>query len=150
MNGFPNTTRRRMRTETAGRSSAMRRTRHPAAGRILALWPLAVALAVTLAVGFPMLLFPLGPDQSIFAYIAHRMSMGGFPYVSAWDFKPPAIFLLYIVALHVPGAPMRDVRLFDLGMLCLTVATIYLLGQALWGSLAGGFGALLFGTAYAT
>jgi hypothetical protein len=113
-------------------------------------WPLAAALAVTLALGAPTLLFPLGPDQSIFAYIAHRISMGGFPYVTAWDQKPPAIFLLYVVALHIPAPVMRDVRVFDLGMLCLTVAAIYLLGQGIWGPAAGGFAALLYGTAYAT
>lgn len=95
-----------------------------------------------------MLLFPLGPDQAIFAYIAHHMLMGGFPYVAAWDQKPPAIYLLYVAALKFPGAQVRDVRLFDLFMLCLTLGAIYLLGLRLWGRWAGALAALLYGVAY--
>jgi hypothetical protein len=114
------------------------------------LLPLALAGAVALALGIPMLLYPFGPDQAIFAYIAHRMSMGGFPYVSAWDQKPPAIYILYLIGIHFPGPLMRNLRLFDLFMLCLTIVGIFLLGRRLWGPWAGGLGALLYAAAYTT
>lgn len=112
--------------------------------------PLMPAGIVTVALGLPTLLFPFGPDQAIFAYIAHRISMGGFPYVTAWDQKPPAIYLLYLAGIHVPGPLMRNVRIFDLFMVCLTLVAVYLLGRRLWGRWAGGFAAVLYGTAYTT
>jgi hypothetical protein len=113
-------------------------------------YPLIVAAVVSVAIGLPMLLWPFGPDQAIFAYIAHRISSGGFPYVTAWDQKPPAIYLLYVVALHFPGPMMRNVRLFDLFALVLTITSIFMLGRHLWGRWAGGFAALVYGTAYTT
>lgn len=115
-----------------------------------ALTPLLLAVAVVLALGLPTLLFPFGPDQAIFAYIAHTIRHGGFPYVDAWDQKPPAIYLIYAVALGFPGALMRDVRLFDLCATMAAMGAIYLLGRLLWGRWAGGLAALLFGTAYVT
>src|ERR1700730_9777077 len=101
-------------------------------------WPLALAGCIVLAIGAPTVLFPLGPDQAIFSYIAHRISSGGFPYVAAWDQKPPAIYLLYVVALRFPGPMMRNVRLFDLTLMCVTMAAIFVLGRRLWGKWAGG------------
>jgi hypothetical protein len=139
-----------MAVETVRPDISERGAARPACRGAARHWPLALAISASLLLGVPMLLFPLGPDQSIFAYVAHRISLGGFPYVSAWDQKPPAIFLFYLVALHFPGPLMRDVRLFDLCFLCLTLAAIYLLGQRLWGPLAGGLAALLYGTAYTT
>lgn len=113
-------------------------------------WPLAVVGLISLGIGFPMILFPFGQDQAIFAYIAHRISIGGFPYVSAWDQKPPAIYLLYVIAIHFPGPMMRNVRLFDLFMLCLALSAIYLLAWQIWGRVAAAFAALLYGAAYTT
>jgi 4-amino-4-deoxy-L-arabinose transferase-like glycosyltransferase len=118
--------------------------------RFFRLWPLAVAILVTLALGVPTLLFPLGPDQAIFAYIAHRISGGGFPFVDAWDQKPPGIYLLYVIALHLPGAIMRDVRIFDLLTTFATLGCIYLLAGFLWNRAAAFFAALLYGVAYTT
>jgi hypothetical protein len=112
--------------------------------------PLALAIGISVLLGIPTLLFPFGPDQAIFAYIAHRMSLGGFPYVAAWDQKPPAIYLLYLIGIHFPGPMMRNVRLFDLSMLCLTVSALFLLGRLLWGRWAGGLAGLLYGVAYTT
>ncbi len=139
-----------MATTTLEARPAVRGGRPPFPSAHVCHWPLAAALVITVALGVPMLLFPLGPDQSIFAYIAHRISIGGFPYVDAWDQKPPAIFLLYVIALHIPAPLMRNVRIFDLGMVCLTVIAIYLLAQELWSPLAGGLAAAAYGTAYAT
>jgi hypothetical protein len=113
-------------------------------------WPLLLAGGVVLALGVPMLLWPFGPDQGIFAYIAHTILHGGFPYVDAWDQKPPAIYLVYAVALNFPGALMRNVRLFDVVVLGLTLGALFLLARQLWGRWAGGWAALLYGAAYTT
>jgi len=118
--------------------------------RAVCAWPLALAGGIVLILGIPTVLFPLGPDQAIFAYIAHRISLGGFPYVTAWDQKPPAIYLLYVIAIHFPGPMMRNVRIFDLFMLCLTLAAIYLLAGRIWSRVAAFWAALLYGSAYTT
>ncbi|HTE86177.1 MAG TPA: glycosyltransferase family 39 protein [Dehalococcoidia bacterium] len=118
--------------------------------RALCAWPLALAGCIVLALGLPTILFPLGPDQAIFSYIAHRISLGGFPYVSAWDQKPPAIYLLYIIGIHFPGPVMRNVRLFDLCMLGLTLSAIYLFAHKIWNRTAAFSAALLYGSAYTT
>jgi len=112
--------------------------------------PLLLALTAALLLGIPMLLFPFGPDQAIFAYIAHRMTLGGFPYVSAWDQKPPAIYVLYLIGIHFPGPMMRNLRLFDLVMLGFTVSALFLLGRLLWGRWPGGLAGLLYAVAYTT
>ena len=117
---------------------------------LLRLWPLATAILVTLALGLPNVLFPLGPDQAIFAYIAHRISGGGFPFVDAWDQKPPGIYLVYVIAMHVPGPMMRNVRIFDLFMTFVTLGCIYLLAGYLWNRATAFFAALLYGVAYTT
>src|SRR5580704_17520304 len=82
--------------------------------------PLLLAVVVSLALGVPTVLFPYGPDKASFAYIAHRMTLGGFSYVTAWDQKPPAIYFIYLIGIHFPGPLMRNMRLFDLLVLCLT------------------------------
>lgn len=112
--------------------------------------PLAIAGVIVLTLGIPTVLFPFGPDQAIFAYIGHHILKGGFPYVDAWDQKPPAIYLLYALALKFPGPFMRNVRLFDLCVLALTLSALFLLGRHLWGRWAGGLAALLYGSAYVT
>jgi hypothetical protein len=113
-------------------------------------WPLVLAGCIVLALGAPTVLFPLGPDQAIFAYIAHRISLGGFPYVAAWDQKPPAIYLLYVLAIHFPGPFMRNVRMFDLVMLALTMSALFLLAGQLWNRAAAFGAALLYGSSYVT
>ncbi|MGI8554652.1 MAG: ArnT family glycosyltransferase [Dehalococcoidia bacterium] len=113
-------------------------------------WPLFLAGAIVLALGLPMILFPFGPDQAIFAYIGHRILHGGFPYIDAWDQKPPLIYLLYALALKFPGTLMRSVRLFDFLVLGLTMAALFLVARRLWSRWAGSLAALLYGAAYVT
>lgn len=56
------------------------------------LWAL---LALLLALRVPSLVQPLGPDQSLYAYVAQDLGRGGWPYLDAWDQKPPGIHLIY-------------------------------------------------------
>ena len=57
--------------------------------------------------------FGYGRDQGIYATVAGAIARGGAPYLDAWDFKPPAIFLVYAFArLFGPG--MLAVRLVEL------------------------------------
>lgn len=54
-----------------------------------------VVLALLLALRVPSLVQPLGPDQSLYAYVAQEVGRGGWPYLDAWDQKPPGIHLIY-------------------------------------------------------
>lgn len=57
--------------------------------------------------------FGYGRDQGIYATVAGAMARGGAPYLDAWDFKPPAIFVVYGVA-RLFGSGMLAVRLVEL------------------------------------
>lgn len=58
-------------------------------------------LALLLALRVPSLVQPLGPDQSLYAYVAQEIDRGGWPYLDAWDQKPPGIHLIYAMLLAV-------------------------------------------------
>ena len=60
-----------------------------------------VLIALLLAVRVPSLVQPLGPDQSLYAYVAQEIGRGGWPYLDAWDQKPPGVHLVYAALLDV-------------------------------------------------
>lgn len=71
---------------------------------------LALAAVASLA-GFALLLgYEYGRDQGIYATVAGAIVRGGAPYLDAWDFKPPAIFVVYAAARAVFGPGMTPVR----------------------------------------
>jgi hypothetical protein len=110
-------------------------------------------LPVLLGVGLlalPTLAFPFGPDQAIFATIGQAINRGGFPYVDAWDQKPPAIYLLYALALRLPGPLMMRVRLFDLLWTGGALIALFFLLRHLWNARAAVFGTALMGAVYFT
>ena len=113
-------------------------------------WPYAVvALAVT-ALYLPMLEFPFGSDQAIFAEIGRTMWRGGVPYVDAWDQKPPAIYAIYALGIRGPLGLMRNLRVFDLAWLLATCLVLVELGRRWWSLPAGAIAGVLYGAVYAT
>jgi hypothetical protein len=113
-------------------------------------WPLLpVLLGVTL-LALPTLAYPFGPDQAIFATIGRAINQGRFPYVDAWDQKPPAIYLLYALALRLPGPMMQRVRLFDLLWTLATMIALYEMARTFWNIRAATFASLLYGAIYFT
>ncbi len=121
-----------------------------AARVIAAYWPLVpVLLGVTL-LALPTLSYPFGPDQSIFATIGDAINHGRFPYIDAWDQKPPAIYLLYALALRLPGPLMQRVRLLDLLWTLATLIVLYELARVMWSARAATFASLLYGAVYYT
>lgn len=115
-----------------------------------AYWPLVPVLLGVGLLGLPTLAYPFGSDQAIFAAIADAINRGGFPYVDAWDQKPPGIYLLYAVALRLPGPLMQRVRVFDFMWTLATIAVLYELARSLWNVRAATCAALLYGVAYFT
>lgn len=107
-------------------------------------------VAICVLIALPTLNFPFGPDQAIFATIGQTISRGGFPYTDAWDQKPPAIFLIYAVAIHGPFSFMRNVRIFDIAWMAVTVLLLIELGRRWWSARAGMTAGLLYGAIYTT
>jgi len=51
-----------------------------------------------------------GRDQGIYAVVADTVLRGGMPYRDAWDFKPPGIFFVYIIAHLLFGSNEWSIR----------------------------------------
>jgi hypothetical protein len=113
-------------------------------------WPYALVALAVAAVYWPMLEYPFGPDQAIFAEIGRTIWRGDFPYVAAWDQKPPAIYFIYAIGIHGPLGLMRNLRAFDLAWLLATCLVLMELGRRWWSLPAGAFAGFLYGAVYAT
>ena len=109
----------------------------------------AVAAAVLL-IGLPTVILPFGPDQAIFATIGKTISDGGYPYLDAWDQKPPGIYLIYAAGIHGPLGIMRNLRVFDLAWAAATVVVLVELGRRWWSLRAGVIAGLVYGAVYVT
>ena len=90
----------------------------------------------------PLLTYPLGRDQGVFACVADIISRGGVPYRDAWEMKPPGIFYLFRASFALFGRSMLAPRLLDLIWTLATAAAIYALGRRLLSSWAGLAGAV--------
>lgn len=60
-----------------------------------------------------ILLMGFGRDQGIYAVVADAVLSGGMPYRDAWDFKPPGIYLVYILAQGLFGSNEWSIRLVE-------------------------------------
>jgi hypothetical protein len=65
----------------------------------------------------PLLGYPLGRDQSVFAYVAREWTRGGLPYRDVFDHKPPGVYAVYALARAVGGAGGWPVRVLELAAL---------------------------------
>jgi hypothetical protein len=74
------------------------------------LWLAGTALVSGLVL---MLGFGFGRDQGIYAVVGEAVTRGSLPYRDAWDFKPPAIFLVYALARALGGPGMLPVRMLE-------------------------------------
>ncbi|MEX2028613.1 MAG: glycosyltransferase family 39 protein [Candidatus Curtissbacteria bacterium] len=68
-------------------------------------------------------------DEGIFAAVARNLNMGGTLYQSAWDNKPPMIYLTYGATFQAFGVSMFSLRLLTLCVVLITAAAIYEIGQ---------------------
>jgi hypothetical protein len=107
-------------------------------------------VVLVLVVGLPTLILPFWPDQAIFSMIGKSIGEGGFPYVDAWDQKPPSIYFIYTIAIRGPLGVMQNVRVFDLAWTAATVLVLVELGRRWWDLRAGVIAGLGFGVVYFT
>lgn len=58
--------------------------------------------------------YEYGRDQGIYATVAGAIARGGAPYLDAWDFKPPGVFVVYALARGLFGPGMGALRVLEL------------------------------------
>lgn len=105
---------------------------------------LLLSLAAGAALLSPLLAYPFGRDQGVFATAADVLARGGVPYRDFWDVKPPGIFCLYWVSFALFGRSMLAPRLLDLLWMLATAGAIAYLGRRLLSPWAGAAGAFFF------
>lgn len=93
-------------------------------------WVAVLVIGLTLA-ALPVLTYPMGRDQGMYANIARAILHGGLPYIDAWDIKPPAIYYIYAVDIAIFGGGSAALRVVDLLTVPLTLVGIYWLGKRL-------------------
>lgn len=87
---------------------------------------LGLILFVTFLMRFPSLFEPFWyGDEGIFAAVARNLNFGGVLYQSAWDNKPPMIYLTYATIFNFFGVSMFSLRLITAIVVMATTACIY-------------------------
>ena len=112
-------------------------------------WALAAA-ALGLILALPVLTYPLGRDQGMYANIAQAIRAGGLPFLDMWDIKPPAIYYIYAGGISLFGATPAGLRAIDLVATPFTLFALYHLTAALAGVRAARWAMLLFPVFYFT
>src|SRR5690606_6386058 len=112
-------------------------------------WALAAA-ALGLILALPVLTYPLGRDQGMYANIAQAIRAGGLPFIDMWDVKPPAIYYIYAGGISLFGATTPGLRAIDLAVKPLTLFALYHLTAAFAGRRAARWAMLLFPVFYFT
>ncbi|MBK9124598.1 MAG: glycosyltransferase family 39 protein [Chloroflexi bacterium] len=112
-------------------------------------WALAAA-ALGIVLALPILTYPMGRDQGMYANIAQSIRAGGLPYIDMWDIKPPAIYYLYATGFSVFGASPLTVRLLDLIAIPLALPALFGLTDSAAGRRAARWAMLLFPVFYFT
>lgn len=105
-----------------------------------------VVLILTFLMRFPSLFEPFWyGDEGIFAAVARNLNFGGVLYQSAWDNKPPMIYLTYAWIFEVFGVSMFWLRMVTAVVVLATTAIIYEIGKETLGKHRGLLASLIFG-----
>jgi 4-amino-4-deoxy-L-arabinose transferase-like glycosyltransferase len=98
-----------------------------------------ILILISVAAALPVLTYPMGRDQGMYANIARTILNGGLPYIDMWDIKPPAIYYIYAAGISVFGSGAAAIRAIDLVFLPFTLLAIYLLGRRIGETAGAGF-----------
>jgi 4-amino-4-deoxy-L-arabinose transferase-like glycosyltransferase len=96
-------------------------------------------IAISIIAALPVLTYPMGRDQGMYANIARTILNGGLPYIDMWDIKPPAIYYIYAAGISIFGPSAAAIRAIDLVFLPFSLLAIYLLGKRIGGTVGTGF-----------
>lgn len=86
---------------------------------------LTLVILLALVAALPVLTYPMGRDQGMYANIARTILNGGLPFINMWDIKPPAIYYIYAAGIAVFGAGSAALRAIDLVTVPVTMAALY-------------------------
>jgi len=87
---------------------------------------LAIVLFLIFLLRFPSLFEPFWyGDEGIFAAVAKNLNIGGTLYQTAWDNKPPMIYLTYALIFKTLGVSMFWLRLMTIIVVLITATLIY-------------------------
>ncbi|MBN4076418.1 glycosyltransferase family 39 protein [Gemmatimonas aurantiaca] len=78
-----------------------------------------------LVLALPTLIYPVGRDQGVFAYIGSRLFEGARLYTDLWDVKSPLIYWSFGLAQKLLGESAFSIRLFDALIVALTVTLVW-------------------------
>jgi hypothetical protein len=90
----------------------------------------------------PLLAYPFGRDQGVFAAAADILSRGGVPYRDIWDVKPPGGFYLYWASFALFGRSVMAPRALDVLWTLATAGVVFAIGKRLLSAWAGAAAAL--------
>lgn len=110
------------------------------------LW-IGVVLLV-LGAALPILTYPMGRDQGMYANIGVAILNGRTPYIDMWDIKPPPIYYIYALGIELFGATTAGVRMIDFAFVPLGMLGIYAIGLRMQGRRLGLLAALIYGVFY--
>lgn len=107
---------------------------------------LAAILLLTFFLRFPSLFEPFWyGDEGIFAAVARNLNQGGVLYQTAWDNKPPMIYLTYQAIFKLFGVSMFWLHLTAAIVVLATAAVIYEIAQEVMGEKRALVATLVFG-----
>src|SRR3989338_4337721 len=84
-------------------------------------------------------------DEGIFAAVAANLNQGGVLYQTAWDNKPPMIYLTYAAIFKLFGVSMFWLRLATLAVVLATAVALYEIAKNILGEKRALFSTLIFG-----
>jgi 4-amino-4-deoxy-L-arabinose transferase-like glycosyltransferase len=108
---------------------------------------LGVVLLVLLAAA-PVLTYPMGRDQGMYANIGRSILKGGIPYIDMWDIKPPPIYYIYAVGIGIFGTTTASIRAIDFTLIPFGMLGLFLFGERLKNRQLGLLAALVYGIFY--
>ncbi|MCU0499340.1 MAG: glycosyltransferase family 39 protein [Anaerolineae bacterium] len=82
-------------------------------------------ILIALLLAAPILTYPMGRDQGMYANIGQSILNGGLPFIDMWDIKPPVIYYIYAIAIDLFGATPSAIRLIDLITVPITMIALY-------------------------
>ncbi len=106
------------------------------------------SVLLVLLVALPILTYPMGRDQGMYANIANTINRGGTPFVDMWDIKPPPIYYIYALGIRLFGTTTQAIRALDLVFVPFGMLGLFLLGGKMANKEVGLWAGLLYGVFY--
>lgn len=107
---------------------------------------LAIILFLIFVFRFPSLFEPYWyGDEGIFAAVGRNLNHGGVLYQTAWDNKPPMIYLTYATIFKFFGVSMFSLRMVTIVVVLATTTVIYEIGAATLSVKRALYAAFIFG-----